>query len=739
MPHTIGAPTISGGPPPDGTIGVPYWYQFTVSFGMGNGGTCPHLGTLPPGLFFSNVYVEQDHTITNQDTGLLTPYTSTVAWGGYLGVLYGIPTVAGLYSNIIFEASNSNGTGMSNQYSITIGSPSPPTISGGPPPNGVVGESYWYQFTVGLGQGTNSVAHAGMLPPGLYFDNITVDQLGRIKNHNGSVTTYTTTMPYGSYLGTIYGTPTTTGTYNWLQFQALAYFNGNNTVAEVGQFSITITTPIPPSIHGTPTTSDFVGIPYSFIPTLYKIGGVSCNVAQLPPGLNFTNNSITGMPTIAGVYSGIILTGYGLDFVTLVGTIGPFSITVYNMPSIDGNPDTIAYKGVYYSFIPTSDGVLSFIVSGLIPSGIIFNSTDGSLTGIPTTIGMYGPISIHGINGQYTAILASFYIEVKQASFPRLYNFAVEALVISFPLSTISSLPSGSYQSGIKIELRSNIQDAVIYFSIDGTYPSIEYTSPIILQSSIELKTIAIYNNITSDIFTEEYSVLNYQVPGIEYSTYLSTHRPIVNKFASQLCINKPIELVGSSVQYAISNSGIEQKLIGGTYNEFSNYIIDNNLPSLFADEQMQYPFPFVFSLTINPNDYFTIPDEYACTYLNGVNTSGIVNNLTCRFSSNYSNNSTVTVVSDYALRLCIDVLNSTKDSVIIPVWTNITIGSYLVSTSSNVLFSNDNVKYTSILKTIGSKFYMKGILPATSIYGDNILDISIYLAYDEVVNESSF
>jgi hypothetical protein len=68
--------------------------------------------------------------------------------------------------------------------------------------------------------------------------------------------------------------------------------------------------------------------------------------------------------------------------------------------------------GSAYSFTPTSTNASSFSITGSIPPGLTFNTTTGTLSGIPTTTGTYSNIQTTVTNASGSASLPAFTITV---------------------------------------------------------------------------------------------------------------------------------------------------------------------------------------------------------------------------------------------------------------------------------------------------------------------------------------
>ncbi|HTB79825.1 MAG TPA: putative Ig domain-containing protein [Opitutaceae bacterium] len=129
-------PTIIGNPPPTvAMVGVPFNFTYTAS-GSPSPTFSVSSGALPAGLNLSSS-----------------------------GVLSGTPTTPGVYTGTV-TAANGVGFPASQSFAITVQPvTSPPIITNGPPPSGMVGVFYSFSYTaVGVPTPTFS---SGALPPGL--------------------------------------------------------------------------------------------------------------------------------------------------------------------------------------------------------------------------------------------------------------------------------------------------------------------------------------------------------------------------------------------------------------------------------------------------------------------------------------------------------------------------------------------------------------------------------------------
>jgi photosystem II stability/assembly factor-like uncharacterized protein len=89
-----------------------------------------------------------------------------------------------------------------------------------------------------------------------------------------------------------------------------------------------------------------------------------------------------------------------------------------DIPTISGTPPLSATVGAAYSFTPTSNNTTSFSCTGTLPQGLIFNTSTGAISGIPTTAGIYNNIVITANNINGSASLSGFSINVLSSGGP---------------------------------------------------------------------------------------------------------------------------------------------------------------------------------------------------------------------------------------------------------------------------------------------------------------------------------
>jgi len=172
-----------------------------------------------------------------------------------------------------------------------------------------------------------------------------------------------------------------------------------------------------PTISGSPATTATVGTAYSFTPTATNAASFSIT-GSVPPGLNFntTTGSLSGTPTVAGLYTGIIINANsnGNGSATLPAFAITVTAPVNHAPTISGVPTGGITAGTYYSFTPSASDVdgntLTFSIANK-PSWATFSTLTGMLSGTPTA-GTYSNIQISVSDGSLTTSLPSFSITV---------------------------------------------------------------------------------------------------------------------------------------------------------------------------------------------------------------------------------------------------------------------------------------------------------------------------------------
>src|SRR6185369_15070231 len=98
---------------------------------------------------------------------------------------------------------------------------------------------------------------------------------------------------------------------------------------------------------------------------------------------------------------------------TIAGVSSLFSVTTRTplQPAIGGSPASAVLQGTPYTFTPTATNAISFTIANK-PAWANFNSTTGTLSGTPDTGGLFSNIVITAVNGNLSAALPAFAINV---------------------------------------------------------------------------------------------------------------------------------------------------------------------------------------------------------------------------------------------------------------------------------------------------------------------------------------
>jgi len=319
------APTLPGG-----TLGVAYSQGLAAA-----GGTQPYTWSVISGQLPSGV---------------------TLAGNGTLS---GTPGSAGGF-DFTAQVTDSNSASTTKLFHLQISGSlsitSPPTL-----PGGAVGVAYSQTLTASGGtQPYTWSVTIGSLPGGLLLNAGT---------------------------GAITGTPTATGTFNFTVQVA-----DNASVKASQAFSIQISSV---TITNSPTLpSGAVGVAYS--QTLTASGGMapytwSITAGALPGGLQLSSGGgISGTPTATGTF---VFTVQAADSAAVKAT-KQFSITVVSGLTITNAPTLPAgVSGVSYSqSLAAVGGTTPYtwsIIAGSLPNGLSLNSSNGAITGTPSSNGNF--------------------------------------------------------------------------------------------------------------------------------------------------------------------------------------------------------------------------------------------------------------------------------------------------------------------------------------------------------------
>jgi len=406
---TVGAPTIAITPAtlPGAQVATAYSQTLAAS-----GGTAPYTyavtaGALPTGLILNSV-----------------------------GALSGLPTATGIF-NFTITATDAAGGGPysgTKAYSITVTAPTTliaPSIL----PNAAVAVPYNQAVSASGGIAPYSYTiTAGALPAGLTL----------------------------SSLGTVSGTPTAGGTFN---FTITATGSSTGTGApHTGSRAYTLVVAAPTVVLSPVTLPNSTG-GTAYSQTITSAGGTapytySITSGALPPGLSFNSAGVlSGTPTAAGSFN---FTVNGTDSST---GAGPYSgsrayTLLVNAPGIVISPATLpdmAYAVSYNQTLNSTGGTAPYsysLLAGALPIGISFNSA-GVISGLPRSDGNFSlTVQSTDANG-FTAI--------------KIYPFMVSAPVIAMSPLT---LPNPVLGVGYTQSLSSSGGIAPYSYSIiSGSFP----------------------------------------------------------------------------------------------------------------------------------------------------------------------------------------------------------------------------------------------------------------------------
>jgi len=184
-----------------------------------------------------------------------------------------------------------------------------------------------------------------------------------------------------------------------------------------------------PQIAGLPATAVAPGSNYMFMPEASDPDGdvLSFQVSNNPGWASFdtTTGAISGRPgeSDIGSYADVTISVSDGEF---TASLDPFTITVTtgnSPPVVSGSPPRSVLAGDTYAFTPVAsdpdDDALSFSISNK-PAWASFDATTGTLNGTPgdADAGRYGNIVITVTDGELTASLAAFAIDVTTANSP---------------------------------------------------------------------------------------------------------------------------------------------------------------------------------------------------------------------------------------------------------------------------------------------------------------------------------
>ena len=408
---------------------------FSVNVNGPPGGSCalPITGTIPAGTV-GTAYSGS----VSASGGIGAPYTFSINSGALppgltlsaAGAITGTPTTAGTYTFVVRgrDGDSPPSIGLAS-FSITIAAV-PVTLVVNPAtlPGGTTTVSYSQTITATAGTGPYSYnVSAGTLPGGLSL----------------------------SVGGTLSGTPTTAGTYNFT-VRALDSLGNTGTRA----YSVTIAGSATLAVN--PATLTNATNHQAYAATITAANGApaytfAVTSGALPAGFTLApGGALSGTPNATGSYSFTVTAtdangNFGSRAYTLV--IDPVTITV-NPATLPGGANGAAYNEA----IGASGGTAPYtysVTAGALPNGLTL--VGGTLSGTPTAAGTFNfTIQAQDPNGDtgsraYSVTIAAATITVSPGSLPAAtngtsYNQALTASGGTGPYDfnvTAGALPNG--------------------------------------------------------------------------------------------------------------------------------------------------------------------------------------------------------------------------------------------------------------------------------------------------------
>jgi hypothetical protein len=311
-------------------------------------------------------------------------------------------------------------------------------------------------------------------------------------------------------------------------------------------------------------------------------------------------------------------------------------------------------------------------------------------------------------------------------------TYCVYREIFSYPLSVVPSRPSGTYLNEVNLTLRSNMSEAQILYTLDSSDPEsgtiYENNQIITITTNVVLRCMAVLDSIHGPKLQYDYSISSTAYDGIS-GTVLK-----LNSVESVVCgcsltlfkVNKTV--TGAVLACAVNMYTLTDAIRQTAYTQYQNYVLSSGIYALFADLDKQYPFPFVFTVTVSTGSTFRVPDTASAIYMNGRRVTDFTQDaLVCQFDNVIGDNTVVTVVSDFCLRLCIDTSRTPITDSVIQVWTNVPVNTYLMSSSDSVKLSNDGITFSKFICLSSDTLYVKGHMDLPT-YGNNIFGVDIKL-----------
>ena len=208
---------------------------------------------------------------------------------------------------------------------------------------------------------------------------------------------------------TIYGVPTTAGTY----ITTVEIDDSNYGKLQTVPVTFTILASAPqPVFVSAAGAAGTVGSAFSYVPSASN-GPSTYTASGLPAGLTFnaTNDTITGTPTVAGTFpiSLTVTNASGTGNATLTLVVAPLVPPAPTISSSDYLERTLFVGGSESNYIYTDSGTPTAYAASGLPPGLSVNMAPGYISGTATTAGTY-PVTISASNATGSASAVITYV-----------------------------------------------------------------------------------------------------------------------------------------------------------------------------------------------------------------------------------------------------------------------------------------------------------------------------------------
>jgi len=390
--------TLSGMPTTPGSYPITVTATDTGSTGTGAPFTVAHNYTInvaaptitvnPASL--PNPVAATTYSQTVTATGGATPYTFSLTAGALPGgitlasggTLSGTSHAVGTY-NFTVTGTDANGQSGSRAYAVTVAAPVLTLTPAAGMLNATYGTAYSQTFTTSGGSGSFSYALTGALPAGITF--------------SGGTLSGTPTAP-GSYPITVTAIDTVlTGT--GAPFSVAQNYTLNVPAPTIVLNPTTLPNPVAGTAYGQTVTATGGATPYTF----------SVTAGALPAGIALASGgTLSGTSHAVGTYNITITATDGF------GHTGSHAYTVaIAAPALTLTPATgiltAPYGAAYTQAFTTSggSGSFSYALTGTLPAGLSFDTSNGTVSGTPIAPGNY-PITVTATDTVLTGTGAPF-------------------------------------------------------------------------------------------------------------------------------------------------------------------------------------------------------------------------------------------------------------------------------------------------------------------------------------------